>query len=168
MQQHEEQEQIAIFRWATMQEGQYPVLRYMYHIPNGGHRNKVTAGRLKAAGVKRGVPDICLPFPLGGYAGLYIELKAGKNKPTTQRCVMGTKKPYPQLWTISEEIQMIKIYKDPSGRYWIEGMCDSIRSTCGELCEDGCSVFATMQDIGMDNENRHGCEPNGVVRIAEG
>ena len=80
MQQHEEQEQIAIFRWATMQEGQYPVLRYMYHIPNGGHRNKVTAGRLKAAGVKRGVPDICLPFPLGGYAGLYIELKAGKNK----------------------------------------------------------------------------------------
>lgn len=82
MYQHEEAEQIALFRWAKLEEGVYPQLKYMHHIPNGGQRNKATAGRLKAAGVKAGVPDICLPYPCGGYHGLYIELKHGKNKPT--------------------------------------------------------------------------------------
>ena len=36
------------------------------------------AARLKAAGVKSGVPDICLPVPRAGYHGLYIELKRQK------------------------------------------------------------------------------------------
>lgn len=85
MHQYEEQEQIAVFRWAKMEEQKYPELKLLYHIPNGGHRNKATAGRLKAAGVKRGVPDICLPVPKGNYAGLYIELKAGKNKTTSDQ-----------------------------------------------------------------------------------
>ena len=31
---------------------------------------------MKSKGVKRGVPDLCLPVPRGGYHGLYIELKA--------------------------------------------------------------------------------------------
>lgn len=85
MHQYEEQEQIAIFQWAKLEEQTYPELRLMYHIPNGGQRNKATAGRLKAAGVKRGVPDICLPVPRGGYAGLYVELKAGKNRTTPEQ-----------------------------------------------------------------------------------
>ena len=85
MHQYEQQEQIAIFQWAKLEEQTYPELRLMYHIPNGGQRNKATAGRLKAAGVKRGVPDICLPVPRGGYAGLYVELKAGKNRPTPEQ-----------------------------------------------------------------------------------
>lgn len=33
-------------------------------------------------GVKAGVPDLCLPVPMNGFAGLYIEMKYGKNKPT--------------------------------------------------------------------------------------
>lgn len=82
---YEENEQIAVFRWAALEESTYPALRFLHHIPNGGQRDKATAGRLKAAGVKRGVPDICLPVPLGGYAGLYIELKAGKNRPTPEQ-----------------------------------------------------------------------------------
>lgn len=31
---------------------------------------------------KAGVPDLCLPVPMNGFAGLYIEMKYGKNKPT--------------------------------------------------------------------------------------
>ena len=54
----------------------------MFHIPNGGSRNKIEAHNLKKQGVKAGVPDICLPVPRGKYHGLYIELKYGKNKPT--------------------------------------------------------------------------------------
>ena len=37
---------------------------------------------MKRQGVKAGVPDICLPVARNGYHGLYIELKAGKNKAT--------------------------------------------------------------------------------------
>lgn len=71
----EEQEQIALFNWAAMMEYRYPELRYMYHVPNGGYRNKAEAGRFKAQGVKSGVPDIVLPAARGQYHGLYIELK---------------------------------------------------------------------------------------------
>lgn len=72
-------EQINLFRWATLQECIYPELELMYHIPNGGKRNKSTAKRLKMEGVKAGVPDICLPVSRGKFHGLYIELKAGNN-----------------------------------------------------------------------------------------
>jgi len=78
----EELDQIAIFRWAAYQEHVYPELKLLYHCPNGGKRSKAEAGRLKAAGVKAGVPDIFLPVPRGGYHGLYVELKVGKNTPT--------------------------------------------------------------------------------------
>ena len=76
----EEQEQTAVFRWARMQEGAHPELALLHHIPNGGARSKATAGRLKAEGVKAGIPDICLPVPKNGYGALYIELKVPENK----------------------------------------------------------------------------------------
>lgn len=31
--------------------------------------------KFKRCGVKRGVPDICIPIPIEPYHGLYIELK---------------------------------------------------------------------------------------------
>ena len=53
-------------------------MKYCYHIPNGGSRNRIEAHNLKLQGVKAGVPDICLPVPCGDYHGLYIELKRTK------------------------------------------------------------------------------------------
>ena len=41
----------------------------------GGSRNKIEAARLRAQGVKSGVPDLCLPVARGANHGLYIELK---------------------------------------------------------------------------------------------
>lgn len=62
-----------------------PELRWLHAIPNGGYRDAVTAGKLKAEGVKRGVSDVFLPLPMlrkNGYGepippyhGLYIEMK---------------------------------------------------------------------------------------------
>ena len=75
MEQEEAREQEALFRWAEYERGKWPELEAMYHIPNGGSRNKAEAARLKAQGVKAGVPDICLPAARGCYHGLYIELK---------------------------------------------------------------------------------------------
>jgi hypothetical protein len=71
----ETDEQQALFQWAEIQSGRFPDLRWMHAIPNGGHRNKATAGRLKAEGVKPGVPDIFLPAVRGCFHGLYVEMK---------------------------------------------------------------------------------------------
>lgn len=67
-------EQVQLFAWAAYRRD----LDLMYAIPNGGHRDIRVAVKLKAEGVKAGVPDICLPVARGGKHGLYIELKRRK------------------------------------------------------------------------------------------
>lgn len=52
------------------------VAALIYHVPNGGHRHKLVAIKLKEQGVRAGVPDLVLPMARGGYFGLYIEFKA--------------------------------------------------------------------------------------------
>lgn len=74
--------QEALFEWAAYNIARFPELEYMYHVPNGGKRDKATAVALKRQGVKAGVPDIVLPVARGRYHGLYIELKVGKNRTT--------------------------------------------------------------------------------------
>lgn len=83
----ESDEQQALFQWADIVSNRYPELKLMYHIPNGGQRSRATAGRLKAEGVKAGVPDICLPVARGNYHGLYIEVKVKPNKPTDNQLI---------------------------------------------------------------------------------
>ena len=82
IQRNEEQEQAAVFEWAAYEQERYPGLELMFHIPNGGYRDKATAAHLKASGVKPGVPDIFLPVPRNGCAGLFVEMKVGTNKPS--------------------------------------------------------------------------------------
>jgi len=45
-----------------------------FHPPNGGHRLKAVAGKLKSQGVKAGVPDVVILRPKG--SPIYIEIKA--------------------------------------------------------------------------------------------
>lgn len=79
-------EQEAIVSWCYYHEIQYPVLKWIYHCPNGGKRNTQEAAKLKRQGVKAGVPDLHLPVACGQYIGLYIELKYAKGTITpTQR-----------------------------------------------------------------------------------
>lgn len=75
---HESAEQAAVFQWAAYRTGVYPELDLLYHVPNGGSRNPIEAARLKAQGVKAGVPDLVLPVARGKHHGLYIELKRQK------------------------------------------------------------------------------------------
>lgn len=74
--------QVNLFEWANWQKCRYPDLEMMHAIPNGGHRHIGTARKLKAEGVKSGIPDVFLPAPRGQYHGMYLELKVGKNQPT--------------------------------------------------------------------------------------
>jgi hypothetical protein len=62
--------------WVDINKRVYPELEAIYHIPNGGQRNKIVAAKLKAEGVKAGMPDYHLPVALNGKPGLWIELKA--------------------------------------------------------------------------------------------
>jgi len=74
----EHDEQVALFKWAALRANTIPALRMLLAVPNGSLRNKVTAARLKAEGVKAGCPDVVLPVPSGIYASLWIELKRPK------------------------------------------------------------------------------------------
>lgn len=56
----------------------------LYHVPNGGLRDKRTGAEMKRLGVKAGVPDLCLPCARGKYHGLYIEMKRLKDSKTTK------------------------------------------------------------------------------------
>lgn len=63
-----------------------PELSRIFAIPNGGQRNRVVAAKLKAEGVKAGVPDLFLAHPSGRFAGLFLEMKvAGGDVKPKQR-----------------------------------------------------------------------------------
>lgn len=79
----EHSHQAALFCWCALNVDIYPELKWFHAIPNGGFRDKITASRLKAEGVKSGVSDCFLPVKRSSWSGLYIEMKkpGGKEKP---------------------------------------------------------------------------------------
>lgn len=85
MKRSEETEQMTLIDWCNINTCIYPELELIYHVPNGGKRSKTEATRLKRAGVKKGVPDLCLPVPKGKYNGLYIEMKYGNGRTSKEQ-----------------------------------------------------------------------------------
>ncbi len=79
----EAQEQSTVMKWSLSVRGRYPELKLLFHIPNGGKRDPIEAKHLQQQGVKKGVPDLCLPVARGKYHSLYIEMKTetGKTSP---------------------------------------------------------------------------------------
>lgn len=71
----ESEEQRVLMEWTEWLAPRVPELGYLFHIPNGGLRNKATAARMRAEGVKAGVPDLFLPVARQGFHGLFIEMK---------------------------------------------------------------------------------------------
>ena len=78
----EHDHQVSLFQWLDVAKAQHPELALAFAIPNGGQRHKAVAAKLKAEGVKPGVPDVFLPVARCGYHGLFIEMKFGKNQQT--------------------------------------------------------------------------------------
>lgn len=82
----EDGEQSALFCWAALSVGKYPMLKWLHSIPNSGERFVAVASKMIATGLRKGVPDICLPFSKYKilddeyYHGCYIELKIEKRR----------------------------------------------------------------------------------------
>ena len=82
----EHQEQCAVISWWGLACAAYGLPTFaLFAIPNGGARDVITGARLKAEGVRRGVLDLCLAKPTTKHHGLYIEMKAGANKPSPEQ-----------------------------------------------------------------------------------
>lgn len=74
----EHEEQVMLIQYCDLMSRSNADYGLIFAVPNGGDRNIVTAGKLKAEGVKPGVPDLFLPVPRGIYSGLFIEMKRRK------------------------------------------------------------------------------------------
>lgn len=73
----EHQEQKVVVEWWSYACKSYGLPHYaLMAYPAGGLRHKSTAGKLKAEGVRRGVPDLLLPIARGPYIGCAIEMKS--------------------------------------------------------------------------------------------
>lgn len=73
-------EQQAFITWF---EYHFPKLKHLlFHIPNGGYRNKFEASRLKKEGVRAGIPDLFFALPVSAYHGLFIEMKSSTGRLT--------------------------------------------------------------------------------------
>jgi hypothetical protein len=90
----EHQEQALVVKWSETQLRNYPELSCLFAIPNLGVRfeNDVAKGaalmaRMKAQGLRPGMPDLCLPVARGGFNALFIEMKRLKLRPTLTKGV---------------------------------------------------------------------------------
>ena len=72
----EHQVQCTLIQWWQMQCKKWKVPEcLLFAVPNGGHRNIITAKKLKDEGVRAGVPDLFLAVPRGIWHGLFVEMK---------------------------------------------------------------------------------------------
>lgn len=86
----EHQEQVAVMAWAGYCEKTWPELSLLHAIPNAGAgAQRGQAGKMRAEGVKRGVPDLCLPVKRKAFSGLYIEMKRAGESCTVDQLAWG-------------------------------------------------------------------------------
>lgn len=91
----EHTEQCCLIDWCKCNEHKYPALANIFAVPNGSklpytrtQQGKVWSGqrwKLVKEGMKSGVPDLFLAWPMQGYSGMFIEMKYGKNKPSDEQ-----------------------------------------------------------------------------------
>lgn len=71
-------EQCKVIQWFNIKiaRQEYPEdWDILFAIPNGGKRDKKTAGKIKNEGGKAGIPDLNLPVANSKYIGLWVEMK---------------------------------------------------------------------------------------------
>lgn len=89
--------------------------KLLFHVPNGGARNKIEAAKFNGQGVKSGVADVILLIPRNGFSSLCLEFKTQKGKQSDAQIAFqkqaekyGSK--YVIVRTAFEAIEAIKHY----------------------------------------------------------
>ena len=73
----EHKEQCAVIDWWRSAHKGFGLPEFaLFAIPNGGSRHMLTAVRLKAEGVRSGIPDLFLAVVRGRNGGLWCEMKS--------------------------------------------------------------------------------------------
>lgn len=73
-------DQRSLIQYCAMKANQDERWGMIFAIPNGMKTTIGVARKSVKSGLKKGVPDLFFAVALGGYNGLFIELKVGKNK----------------------------------------------------------------------------------------
>lgn len=83
----EARHQSCVMKWSKQPSvrGKWPELCLLFHIKNETREGAAQVAVDRSMGVKKGVPDLCLPVARGGYHGLYIELKTEKGRTTPEQ-----------------------------------------------------------------------------------
>jgi hypothetical protein len=82
----EAQEQAVLFSWVELAKNKDPRIGLLFHIANsggyvGGYSSNVARVMgMNRQGVRKGVPDLFLPVPIGRWHGLFMELKRQKGR----------------------------------------------------------------------------------------
>ena len=72
----EHQLQSVVISWWRLACGAYKLPEFaLFAVPNGGARDAITGARLKAEGVRSGIPDLMLATKRSEFSGLFIEMK---------------------------------------------------------------------------------------------
>lgn len=135
----ESSHQCGLFAWAALEikEGRLPELVWLFHIPNGGTRGEterdraIAGGKLKAEGVKSGVPDLFLPVPRHGMHGLWVEMKKPglyNSKKTREENIEAATSNTQKIWIAGMREQGYAVYVAFN---WIEAR-DCIKTYLGE------------------------------------
>jgi len=135
MKELEHDEQVTVISWADSNVSKYPQLRWLHAIPNGGHRSKAQAGKLKAEGVKSGVADLCLPVARRGYNALYIEMKYVNRFRATK--TKDTRLTADEIYIVARKNQ-----SKPQGEF--EKFCDTEKNLY-QICGNNESAIALLQ-----------------------
>jgi hypothetical protein len=111
--QPEQVDHINIVNWFNYQ---YPELADDFHHFANERKCSIQQGRLfKRMGVKKGVADFFLAYPIHGKAGLWLELKVGKNKPSKEQIEFGERKiqrgyQFAFVWGFDAAKEMLSTY----------------------------------------------------------
>jgi hypothetical protein len=76
-----------VVEWARLahMSGKYPNLDLLHCSLNGVKLSGTQAKIAKGQGMLSGVPDLFLPVPKNGFHGLFIEMKSGKGRLSTNQ-----------------------------------------------------------------------------------
>jgi len=133
---HNEQKMVIV--WCELNKKLYPCLDRIYAIANGGDRHLLVAMKLKKEGVKAGMLDLCLPWPLEFdqmddiplyfKCGLYVEMKALPKQPSKVspkqkewiKYLLAVGYEVHIAWSADEAIRIIKNYVNSEETGWTD------------------------------------------------